>query len=185
MKEAPKSVGQSGSARFSFNRSGPGLQPGTIAQTSPQRTVKGSRPDLQHEMRPTVFGALRVFTSLPREFRGILPEGRRVEEDTSIRRRHLLTQITVWQFGMSRRRNHLRGSPPTSRAAATDSLLSESQLPSQGSEQGQFVCSPVVPALSPSGFDAEAQRLRQGKARPQVPRLFSPFDQGHPCIRCQ
>ena len=55
----PKSVGQSGSARFSFNRSGPGLQPDTTARTSPQRTVKGSRPDLQHEMRPTVLGALR------------------------------------------------------------------------------------------------------------------------------
>ena len=46
-------------ARFSFNRSGPGLQPDTTARTSPQRTVKGSRPDLQHEMRPTVLGALR------------------------------------------------------------------------------------------------------------------------------
>ena len=57
MQEAPKSVGQSGNARFSFNRSGPGLQPDTTARTSPQRTVKGSRPDLQHEMRPTVFGA--------------------------------------------------------------------------------------------------------------------------------
>ena len=51
-------MGQSDSARFSFNRSGPGLQPDTTARTSPQRTVKGSRPDLQHEMRPTVFGAL-------------------------------------------------------------------------------------------------------------------------------
>ena len=53
-----KSVGQSGSARFSFNRSGPGLQPDTTARTSPHRTIKGSRPDLQHEIRPTVFGAL-------------------------------------------------------------------------------------------------------------------------------
>ncbi len=49
-------MGQAGSARFSFNRSGPGLQPDTTARTSPQRTVKGSRPDLQHEMRPTVGG---------------------------------------------------------------------------------------------------------------------------------
>ena len=55
-------MGQSGSARFSFNRSGPGLQPDTTARTSPQRTVKGSRPDLQHEMRPTVFGALLIRT---------------------------------------------------------------------------------------------------------------------------
>ena len=53
--EAPKSVGQSGSARFSFNRPGPGLQPDTTTRTSPQRTVKGSRPDLQHEMRPHSF----------------------------------------------------------------------------------------------------------------------------------
>ena len=60
MWEVPKSVGQSGSARFSFNRSGPGLQPDTTARTSPQRTVKGSRPDLQHEMRPTVFGTSRI-----------------------------------------------------------------------------------------------------------------------------
>ena len=72
--EAPKSVGQSGSARFSFNRSGPGLQPDTTARTSPQRTLKGSRPDLQYEMRPTVFGALlldllQIRTSPPCKFR--------------------------------------------------------------------------------------------------------------------
>ena len=60
-------MGQLGSARFSFNRSGPGLQPDTTARTSPQHTVKGSRPDSQHEMRPTVFGALlgQTSTGLP------------------------------------------------------------------------------------------------------------------------
>ena len=40
-REAPKSVGQSDSARFSFNRSGSGLQPDTAARTSPAAYRQG------------------------------------------------------------------------------------------------------------------------------------------------
>ena len=52
IKEVPKSVGQSGSTRFSFNRSVAGLQSRIpLLKFPPQGAVKSSRPGLQHEMR--------------------------------------------------------------------------------------------------------------------------------------
>ena len=72
---------QSGSARFSFNRSGPGLQPDATARTSPQRAVKGSRPNLQHEMRLTVFVLSVVYSHVPVYAR--LPEIPQLTKETT------------------------------------------------------------------------------------------------------
>ena len=91
-REATKSVGQSGSSRFSFNRSGLGLQPDTTARTSPQRTVKGSRPDLQHEIRPTVFGALRCI--FPRSCLRSSPRNPSTHKGDHMTKKDLIDQVT-------------------------------------------------------------------------------------------
>ena len=51
-REAPKTVGQSGSAWFSFSRSVSGLQSWVpLLELPPERVVEGACPGLQHEMR--------------------------------------------------------------------------------------------------------------------------------------
>ena len=188
-------MGQSDSARFSFNRSGPGIQPDTTARTPPQRTVKGSRPDLQHEMRPTVFGALHYAPAeimtlcagiLNRTQPGHAHQTQIAVPDISLAHTPLITVVKMVDFGYTLppaiSENTVCAAPPPQQFKATPpgNLTREhrtgpcSSLPASLRPQGSLNRIGSRVAASPAGVALQAPVSTAPEPHPSTSTRASP-----------